>query len=101
MTASQTVFYSVDNETVAQFEIEPGPGYMPAASAGHVIADVRNAVGPAVDAARAVLDRVKPLGSESVEVKFGVKVSGAENWTVARSAADATYEITLSWRTKG
>jgi hypothetical protein len=100
MTASQTVSYRVDGETVAQFEIDASHGFTAAASAGEIITDVRNAVGPAIEAARAVLDRVKPLGSECVEVKFGVKVSGSESWSVARSASDATYEITLSWRPK-
>jgi hypothetical protein len=96
--ASQTVSYRVDSETIAQFEVDVSGGFNAAASAGQVIADVRNAVGPAVEAAKVVLDRVKPLGTEAVEVKFGVKASGSNNWTVARTASEATFEITLSWR---
>lgn len=101
MTASQTVSYQVDDETVAEFEVDPVEGFTPASSAGEVITDVRNAVGPAVAAAKAVLDRVKPVGTEAVEVRFGVRVSGSKKWSIARRPTEGTFEVTLSWRPKG
>lgn len=101
MTASQIVSYQVDGETVAEFDIDPPAGFNPAASVGEVIADVRNAVGPAIDAAKEVLDRIKPVGSEAVEIRFGVKVSGTKKWSVARRPGEGTFEVTLSWRARG
>jgi hypothetical protein len=70
------VMYSVDDATIADFEIEPGDGFTPAAAHGEIIASVHDAVGPALQAARAVLDRMKPQASETVTVRFGVRVSG-------------------------
>jgi len=55
-------------------------------------------VSPAIAAAKVVLDRLNELGSESVEVRFGVKVSGRDNWAVARRAEEGNFEVTLSWR---
>lgn len=101
MTASQIVSYRVDGETVAYFEIDPPPGFNQAAGTGEIIAEVRNAVGPAVEAAKAVLDRVRSTDSESVEVRFGVKVNGSADWSVARRVVEGTFEVTLSWRPKG
>jgi Trypsin-co-occurring domain 1 len=101
MPASRIVSYRVDENTVAQFEIEPPEGFKPAAGVGQIIADVQGAIGPAVDAARVVLDRVRPLGADSVEVRFGVKVSGSADWLVAKVAAEGTFEITLVWRPTG
>lgn len=98
MASPQVVRYQVDRETIAQFEIDPPVGFVPASSAGEVIATVQDAVGPAVEAAKAVLDRIKPLGSESVEVRFGVKVSGKERWSIARSIGEGNFEVCLTWR---
>jgi len=92
------VLYRADDGSTTQFEIDPLPGYAPAAAAGEVIASVRDAVSPAIAAAKVVLDRLNELGSESVEVRFGVKVSGRDNWAVARRAEEGNFEVTLSWR---
>src|SRR5215472_13157483 len=81
------------------FEVEPTEGFRPA-GAGQVAGRVRDAVGPAVDAARAVLDKVKEVRPDEVEVRFGVKVSGGVDWLVAKSAGEASFEIKLTWAPK-
>lgn len=91
------VKYSVDDATIADFEIEPD-GFTRAAGHGEIIASVHDAVGPALQAARAVLDRMKPQASETVTVRFGVKVSGDQRWSIARSAEEGNFEVTLSWQ---
>lgn len=96
--ATRVVTYALNDGTAAEFEIEPGPGYVQAASRGEIIATVRDAVGPAVEAAREVLDRVKPLSSDTVTVRFGVKVSGDATWSIARAVGEGNFEVTLSWR---
>ncbi len=93
--AMQVVTYQV-GDTRVRFEAEPPEGFHPAGG-GQVIAKVREAVEPAVEAAKAVLDRVKEARPDQVEVRFGVKVSGAADWIVARSAGEASFEIALTW----
>jgi hypothetical protein len=91
--------YQVDDSTKVMFEVEPTEGFRPA-GAGQIAGRVRDAVGPAVDAARAVLAKVKEIGPDEVEVRFGVKVSGGADWLVARSAGEASFEIKLTWTPK-
>jgi len=93
---SQVVTYAVDDVAVS-FEIEPVDGFVPATSADEVIGRVRAAMGPAVAAARAVLDEVKEMAPDKVEVKFGVKVTGTMNWLVAKAATEGNFEVTLGW----
>lgn len=94
--SAQIVTYDVGNSTKVRFEIELVDGFRPAGP-GQVLGHVRDAVGPAVEAAKAVLDKVKDARPDEVEVKFGVKVSGGTDWLVARSAGEGSFEITLTW----
>ena len=93
---SQIVTYRVDDSTTAKFEIEPTDGFRPAGPE-EVLGRVREAVDPAVEAARAVLEKVKEARPDQVELKFGVKVSGGANWLVAKAAGESNFEITLTW----
>jgi hypothetical protein len=97
---TQIVTYEVDDSTIVRFEVDPPPGFAPA-GAGEIAGRVREAVGPAVDAAKAVLDKVKEARPDQVEMTFGIKVSGGANWLVAKSAAEANFEITLTWQRHG
>ena len=97
--ATQVVTYQVDDSTTVHFEMEPPEGFRPAA-AGQVLGKVRDAVGPAVDAAKAVLDKVKEIGPDEVEVRFGIKVSGGADWLVAKAAGEGSFEIRLTWSPK-
>lgn len=100
MDTPQIISYRVDDETVAQFEIEPPPGYQPA-GIRDVPALVTEAAEPAVRAARVVLERMRALSPDGIEIKFGMKVTGTANWIIARSSADANFEVSLSWKPAG
>ena len=95
--ASQIVQYQVDESTVVGFEFDPGPGWHQA-GAKEFAGQVQKAVRPAVEAAKTVLEQVKGIAPDGVEVKFGVKVTGEADWIVARAATEGSFEITLSWQ---
>jgi Trypsin-co-occurring domain 1 len=95
--SSEVVRYRVDEDTIAQFEIEPLPGFRPAGT-GDIAGTIKASVGPAVEAAKVILDQLKQIAPDSVEVKFGVKVTGTANWLVAKAATEGNFEVTLSWR---
>lgn len=94
--ASQIVSYEVEDGTRIRFEIEPTDEWHQV-SAEQSVGRIRDAVAPAVEGARAVLEQVKALQPGEVQVKFGVKVTGTANWLVARAATEANFEITLTW----
>lgn len=97
MVSTEVVRYRVDDETVAEFEIEPVAGFRPA-GLGDVAGQVWESAGPAVEAAMVLLERIKKLGPDAVQVKFGVKVTGTVNWIVAKAAGEGNFEITLCWQ---
>jgi hypothetical protein len=94
---SAVVSYDLDDGTIVRFEIEPSPDFRPAGP-DEIAGRIRDAVAPAVDAARVVLDRVKAAGPDEVKLKFGVKVSGTASWFVAKAATEGNFEIELMWR---
>jgi len=94
--ASQVVTYRVDDATTVKFEIEPSEGFRPAGPE-EILGRVREAVGPAVDAAKAVLEKAKEARPDEVELKFGIKVSGGASWLVAKASGEGNFEITLTW----
>jgi hypothetical protein len=94
--ASQVVTYRVDDATTVGVEIEPTEGFCPAGP-GEVLGRIQQAIGPAVEAAKAVLDKVKETRPDEIEVKFGIKASGEANWLVAKAAGEGNFEVTLTW----
>jgi hypothetical protein len=94
--ASQVARYQVDDSTVVEFEVDPGSGWHQA-GAKEVAGRVREAVEPAIEAAKVVLEKVKDAKPDAVEVKFGIKVTGEANWIVARAATEGSFEVTLTW----
>ena len=94
--AAVVVSYSLDDETVVRFEIEPSGDFRPAGP-DEIAGRIREAVAPAVEGARAVLEKVKDAAPDVIEVKFGIKVSGTANWLVAKAATEGNFEITLTW----
>ena|SRR5690349_12199848 len=95
--SSEVVRYRVDDETVARFEIEPMEGFRPA-GADDIAGTIRDAAGPALAAAKELLAQVQRIAPDSVEVKFGIKVTGTANWVVAKAATEANFEVTMIWR---
>lgn len=97
---SQIVKYKVDSSTEAAFVVDPDEwaGWQDAgARPADVVGAVRDAVGPAVEAAKVVLDKIKEIHPGTVEVKFGISVSGGMNWGIAKAATEGSFEVTLSW----
>lgn len=97
---SEIVRYQLDDASTAMFEIDPVPGFQPA-GVGDVAGRVREAAGPAVEAARELLEQVRDLAPDAVQVKFGIKVTGTANWLVAKAATEGNFEVTLSWAPGG
>jgi hypothetical protein len=97
--ASQVATYQLDDSTTVTFEIDPAEGFRPAGP-GQIAGHVREAVAPAIEAAKEVLDKVKELAPDEVEVTFGIKVSGGAQWLIARATGEASFEITLTWSPK-
>lgn len=96
---SHIATYQLDDASTVSFEIGDTDAFRPA-SPDQVVGRVRDAIGPAVRAAKEVLDKVKDLGPAEVEVAFGVKVSGGAQWLVAKATGEASFEITLKWAPK-
>lgn len=94
--SSQIVTYRVDDATTVRLEIEPAEGFRPAGP-GEVAGRIREAITPAVEAAKAVLEKVKETRPDEIEVKFGVKASGEASWLVAKAAGEGNFEVTLTW----
>jgi hypothetical protein len=94
---SPVVSYALDDQSVVRFEIEPTDDWHNVGS-DEIVGRIRDAVTPAVEGARAVLERVKVAAPDEIEVKFGIKVSGTANWLVAKAATEGNFEITLTWR---
>ncbi|MGD9528654.1 MAG: CU044_2847 family protein [Pseudonocardia sp.] len=94
--AASVVSYQLDEDTIVRFEIEPSADFRPAGP-DEIAGKIRDAVVPAVEAARVVLDKVKAVAPTEVKVKFGVKVSGTANWFVAKAATEGNFEIELTW----
>ena len=92
--------YTLDDGTVVQFEFDPGTGFHPT-GAKDVAGLIRQAAAPAIEAGRIVLDKAREGAPDEVQVKFGIKVTGAANWFVARASTDGTFEVTMTWKRDG
>ncbi|MFV0459425.1 MAG: CU044_2847 family protein [Actinomycetales bacterium] len=95
--ASPVVSYRVDENTTVRFEVEPTDEWENV-SADKIVGKIREAVEPAVQGAKAVLEQVKEIGPDEIQVTFGIKVSGDMNWLIAKAATDANFEICLAWK---
>ena len=95
--ASPVVTYELDDETRVRFEVDPTSEWADV-GADKVLGRVREAVEPAVEGAKVVLEQVRDIRPDEVVVKFGIKVSGDMNWLIARAATEANFEITLTWK---
>ncbi len=91
------VGYTLEDGTVVRFELDADGGFRPA-GADEVVGKLRDAAAPVVAGAKALLDAVRDVDPDEVAVKFGVKVSGAANWLIAKAATEGNFEITLAWK---
>lgn len=93
----EVVRYQVDADTEVAFEVETPAGFRPPVAAG-LAGSIRDAVAPVVQAARAVMEKLKEAGPDEAQVRFGIKVSGSADWLVAKAAGEGAFEVTLCWR---
>lgn len=101
--ASQVVNYMA-GEVPVEFDVEPGPGYHQAGArdlANDLKVQVADAVAPAAEAAKVVLDKIREAGPHQVAVKFGVRASAGGNWIVTSASAECSFEITMTWSRDG
>ena len=63
-----------------------------------MIGTVQDALAPAIDTAKLVLDKLKDAKPGEVAVSFGLKVSGKLDWFVARAGTEGNFQITLTWQ---
>lgn len=91
------VRYALDEQTTVGFEIEPLPGFRQA-GADELVGDLRKALAPAVEGARAVLDKVRETSPDEIQVKFSIKVSGSMSWLIAKAATEGNFEVTVTWK---
>jgi hypothetical protein len=100
MAATPVVRYKLDDDTEVRFEVSPSEGFRPAGP-DHLVGQLEAAVAPAVAGARAVLDEVKKIAPQEIELTFGLKVSGTMNWLVAKAATEGNFQVTLTWKPGG
>jgi hypothetical protein len=93
----EVVSYLLDDGTVVRFEIEPNAEFRPAGP-DEIAGRIQEAVGPAVDAAHAVLEKVKRSAPNEIKLRFGIKVNGTANWFVAKAATEGNFDIELTWK---
>ncbi|WP_345555907.1 CU044_2847 family protein [Streptomonospora halophila] len=93
---SHVTSYHLEDGTTVRFEAAAVEGFAPAGP-GQIAGSVREAVEPAVRAAKEVLTGIRTIGPDEVQVTFGIKVSGDANWLVARAKSEANFEVTLHW----
>lgn len=94
---SKVVTYALDDSTRVRFEIDPPEGFQDAGT-DNVIGKVQDALEPAIDTARYVLDKLKETRPGEVTVTFGLKVSGKLDWFIARAGTEGNFQITLTWK---
>jgi hypothetical protein len=88
-----------------EFDVDPARlgdrWHNASAGPGDIAGAVKDAVGPAVEAAKVVLDRIREISPGSAEVKFGITVSGGVNWGIAKASGEGSFEVTLTWPGSG
>lgn len=94
--SSQVVTYRVNNAMAVELEIDPPANFRPAGP-GEVVGRVQEAIAPAVEAAKTLLEKAKEANPDEIEVRFGVKASGEASWLVAKAAGEGNFEIILRW----
>ena len=93
----KVVTYALDDSTKVRFEIDPPAGFQEAGT-DKVIGKVQDALSPAIDTAKLVLDKLKEAKPGEVTVTFGLKVSGKLDWFIARAGTEGNFQITLTWQ---
>jgi len=96
-TPPKVVTYALDESTKVRFEIDPPAGFQDA-GADKVIGKVQEALTPAIDTAKIILDKLKEAKPGGVTITFGLKVSGKLDWFIARAGTEGNFQVTLTWQ---
>jgi len=88
--------YLTESGKVVAIEIDPADGFTQASS-DDTPGRIQQAIAPALEAAEAVLEQVRRMSPDQVQVKLGVKVTGTATWVVAKASTEGNFEITLTW----
>ena len=94
---TQLVTYTLDDGCKVEFEIERSSGVNEVTNEA-LVGRVREAIGPVVGAARILLEGMKEIAPDELELTFGVKVIGKVNWVVARSETEGNFGVKLVWK---
>lgn len=95
--ATSVVSYALDEGTTVRFEIQPTADFRPAGP-DEIAGRIRDAVAPVIAAAQTVLKTAREVAPDEVKLKFGIKVSGAANWLVAKAATEGNFEVEMTWK---
>jgi|HubBroStandDraft_4_1064222.scaffolds.fasta_scaffold115964_1 hypothetical protein len=93
----KVVTYVLDDSTKVRFEIDPPAGFQDAGT-DKVIGTVQEALAPAIETAKLVLDKLKEVKPGEVTVTFGLKVSGKLDWFIARAGTEGNFQVSLTWQ---
>ena len=94
---TQIVTYMLDDGTKVEFEVERARG-VAEVSTEDLAGRVREAIGPIVGAARLLLDGLKAVSPDELELTFGVKATGKVNWVVAKAETEGNFGVKLVWK---
>ncbi|MFD7826001.1 CU044_2847 family protein [Kitasatospora sp. NPDC059803] len=68
------------------------------AEAAHQLDEALTASRPTIES---VLNSLRHLKPEQIEVSFGIKLNAEAGVVIAKTAAEGHFDVTLSWRTTG
>jgi hypothetical protein len=76
----------------------PVPAAVPGDFAGRARMSFEEAAAKLGPIARTVLDQVKDLGPQDVQVELGIKFSAEAGIILAKSSGEGSCKVTLSWK---
>jgi len=97
------VSFPLDNggSVIVQVD-ERQSGPVPAASPGELAAKAKmtfeQAVAQLRPIAKAVVDQVKDLGPQKVQIELGISFSAEADLVLAKTTAEGSCKVTLSWQ---
>jgi hypothetical protein len=87
-----------DGQGVAWFEVSENDRWQAASGAAGVAGKLEESLEPLLAAARLVLDKVRAMAPDEVEVSFGAKLSGEVGWIFSKAAAEGNLAVKLRWK---
>lgn len=64
--------------------------------------DLEEQLYPLLETARYMMQQMRQMGPQEVELSFGIKVNGERNFlAIARNGAEAQFNIKMAWKDPG